>query len=353
MATRPSIEILFRQLATTLITRSERGTAILLLNDSTKEELRVNEYKNVAEVNEDDYSADNLKHIKSCMSFAPYEIVVIANNSSTFADFAKAVTIARPAGWIGSPVEEMQDDIASWIKSEEKANHSYKGIGTHKSNDCKHYVYFNQDCFGIDGTEITAVNYIPSLLGLLASCNVEKGCTNYLLPDLNLVDEVEDIDAAIKEGQFVLTNDIGGVRVVTGINSLTSLDGNTATEDMQYIETVETMDMIRDDIRDVFKNTYQGRFKNKYKNQALFIGAVCAYFDALAFEDILDEEFTNIAEIDIAEQRAAWIGSGNTEAAGWDDDTVKRRSYKRSVFVAANIKITNCMENLKFGITLE
>ncbi len=353
MATRPNIEILFRQLATTLITRSERGTAILLLNDSTKETLRVNEYKNVAEVNEKDYSADNLKYIKACMAFAPYEVVVIANNSTTFADYANAIAIARPSGWIGSPVEEMQDDIASWIKSEEKATHSYKAIGTHKNNDCMHYVYFDQDCYGIDGDEITAVSYIPSLLGLLASCNVEKGCTNYLLPDLNLVDEVEDIDAAIKAGQFVLTNDIGGVRVVTGINSLTSTNGSTATEDMQYIETVETMDMIRDDIRDVFKNTYQGRFKNKYKNQALFIGAVCAYFDALAYEDILDEEFTNIAEVDIAEQRAAWIASGKTEAADWDDETVKRRSFKRNVFLSGNIKVTNCMENLHFLVTLE
>lgn len=41
MATRPTIDISFKQLATTLIQRSERGTAILLLNDSTLAENKV------------------------------------------------------------------------------------------------------------------------------------------------------------------------------------------------------------------------------------------------------------------------------------------------------------------------
>ena len=342
MATRPTIDILFKQYATTFIERSNRGTAILLLNDSTKEGLTVNEYKDVSQILAEDYTADNLKLIKNCMAFAPYELVVISNNSTTFADFANAIMLARPSGRIGTPVEEMQADLASWIKAQENAAHSYSAIGTHKSNDCMHYVYFDQACYGIDGEEFTAEQYIPSLLGKITACNVNESCTNSLLPDLNLVDEVEDVDAAIKAGQLVLTNDIGGVRIVTGINSLTSLDGDTATEDMQYIETVEVMDMIRDDIRDVFKNA----------NQQLFIGSVCAYFDSLAGESILDDEYDNIAEVDIAAQRAAWLAAGTTEAAGWDDDTVKRRSFKRDVYVAGDIKILGCMENLRFVITL-
>ena len=41
---------------------------------------------------------------------------------------------------------------------------------------------------------------------------------------------------------------------------------------MQYIETVEAMHLIKDDIKNVFKNTYQGKFKNKYNYQMLLIG---------------------------------------------------------------------------------
>ncbi|MDO4301924.1 MAG: phage tail sheath C-terminal domain-containing protein [Clostridia bacterium] len=230
---------------------------------------------------------------------------------------------------------------------------TYKAVGTIANKDCKHYVYFNQNGIDLNGEAINAVKYLPSLLGIVASCNVTKGCTNFLCSDLSEVTEVEDIDTAVSNGQLVLTNDIGGVRIVTGINSLVTLNGNTATEDMQYIETVEAMDLIRDDIRTVFKNTYQGRFKNKYKYQLLFIGAVNQYYSQLAAEDILDDEFANKADIDVTEQRSAWLGTGKSEAADWDDDKVKRMAFKRSVFLASNIKVLNCMENLKFTVTLE
>ncbi len=357
MATRPTIEIRFKQLATTLIKRSERGTAILLLKDEEKVEegIIVKAYKTVADIDNNAHSDDSIAHIKACMAYAPYEVVVISGGTETeFSEYAAEILKARPSGWICAPGnEDMQGDLASWIKSQENADRTYKAIGTKASQNCKHYVYFNQAVTDSEGTPKTAAEYLSSLAGIIASCNVVKGCTNFLCSDLSLVEEVADIDAAIEAGQLVLTNDVGGVRIVTGINSLTTLNGSTATEDMQYIETVEAMDLIRDDIRDEFKNTYQGRFKNKYMNQMLFIGAVNNYFDNLAAEDILDSEFDNKAEIDVEAQRSAWIGAGQASAVDWDDDTVKRRSFKRSVFIAANIKILNCMENLKFTVTME
>lgn len=337
-----------------------KGTADYLYYIAFKETgisgVVTNIYKTVADIDDSIYTADSLKYIKSCMSYAPYEVVVISgsNGSSVnFADYAPAILKARSTGWIAfAGVESVQADLASWIKSMELQNKTYKAVGTVANKDCKHYVYFNQTAYDNDGARVTAVNYLPNLLGIVASCNVLKGCTNFLCSDLSLVDEVTDIDSSVAAGQLVLTNDIGGVRIVTGINSLVTLNGNTATEDMQYIETVEVMDLIEDDIRTVFKTDYQGHYKNKYKYQLLFIGAVNQYFSQLAAEDILDDEFDNNAEIDVDAQRSAWVGTGKSEAADWDDDKVKKMSFKRSVFIASNIKALNCMENLKFTVTL-
>lgn len=355
MATKPTIEINFKQLATTAIERSERGTAILLLNDNTEAEgdVTVKVYKTVADIEEKLYTPENIKHIKACMSYAPYEVVVISKESTTLADFAKEILKIRNTGWIAFAGEEsVQADLASWIKSQENMGRTYKAIGTVAKQDCKHYVYFNQAVIDTEGNGVQAVDYLSSLLGIIASCNINKSCTNYLCADIDRADEVSDIDAAVKAGQLVLTNDIGGVKIVTGCNSLTTLNGNTDTEDMQYIETVEAMDLIRDDIKSVFKETYQGKFKNKYKYQMLFVGAVRQYYSQLAGEDILDDEYDNTAEIDINAQRSAWLGSGKSEAEEWDDDTVKRMAFKRSVFLSNKIKILNCMENLKFTVEL-
>ena len=85
----------------------------------------------------------------------------------------------------------------------------------------------------------------------------------------------------------------------------------------------------------------------------LFIGAVNEYFDRLAAEDVLDREFDNKADIDVDAQRSAWMGTGKAEAEEWDENMVRKMSFKRTVFIAANIKILNCMENLKFTITME
>lgn len=358
MATIPTIDISFKQLATTLIQRSERGTAILLLYepDATYDTM-TKVYKSVDEIDKSIYSEENLNYIKKCMAYAPYELVVISSEGEDFLpNYAPEILKVRSTGWIAyaNPDINAQEELAAWIKSQENSGGTYKAIGTVSNQDCKHYVYFDQTGYDNDGNEVSkAEYYLPSLLGIIASCNVTKGCTNFLCSDLSSVNEVEGIDEAVAAGQLVLTNDIGGVRIVTGCNSLTSLDGNTSTEDMQYIETVETMDLIRDDIRTVFKTTYQGKFRNKYKYQMLFIGAVNQYYSQLENEDILDDEFDNKAEIDATEQRSAWLGTGKSEAEDWDDDKVKRMAFKRSVFIASNIKVLGSMENLKFTVTLE
>lgn len=357
MATKPSIIITFKQLATSLIKRSERGTAILLLSDATVKEsstVNVKVYKSVADIDENLYTEENVKHIKNCLAYAPYEVVAISCNSTKFSDFAKAVVTTRRTGWIAFVGSDApQADLASWVKSMELQGHTYKAVGTKAGNDCKQYVYFNQNGTDRNGNAVLAKNYLSSLLGILAGCNVNRGCTNFLCTDLAEIKEVDNVDTAVGSGQLVLANEVDGVRIVSGINSLVTLNGNTATEDMQYIETVEAMNLIADDIRDEFKNTYQGSFKNKYMNQMLFIGAVNEYFDRLAAEDVLDREFDNKADIDVDAQRSAWMGTGKAEAEEWDENMVRKMSFKRTVFIAANIKILNCMENLKFTITME
>ncbi len=358
MATKPTITITFKQLAMTLIQRSERGTAILLLSDITTGEDSVNVntrvYKTVADIDESIYTEENIIHIKNCLSYTPYEVVVISCNSTRFADFAKAILTIRKTGWIAFAGSEAPEaELASWGKGMEKQGYTDKAVGTQAGTDSKQYVYFNQNAVDKNGNVVTAVNYLPSLLGILAGCNITRGCTNFLCKDLSEVSEADNVDTAVSGGQLVLANEVDGVRIVAGINSLITLNSDTATEDMQYIETVEAMNLIMDDIRDEFKNRYQGSFKNKYKYQMLFIGAVNEYLGSLASEDVLDDEFDNKAEIDVEAQRSAWTKVGKSEAADWSDDKVRAMAFKRTVFIACNIKILNCMENLKFTVIME
>ena len=246
MATKPTITITFKQLATTLIKRSERGTAILLLSDDTAGDeanpiITTEIYKTVADINESLYTEENIAHIKSCLSYTPYELVVISGNSTRFSDFAKAIMTVRRTGWIAfAGSKEPQADLASWIKSMERQGYTYKAVGTQSGTDCKQYVYFNQSTADKNKNIVLAEDYLPSLLGILAGCNISRGCTNFLCTDLSEVSEVDDIDKAISNGQLVLTNDINGVIIVAGVNSLITLNKDTATIITPFTSFVST-----------------------------------------------------------------------------------------------------------------
>lgn len=99
------------------------------------------------------------------------------------------------------------------------------------------------------------------------------------------------------------------MRVAQGINSMTTTNGQTQTEDMQFIETVEAMDMMRDDITSVFRETYLGNYRNSRDNQMMLVASLnSSYFRQLMQQSILDPDYANAASIDVDAQRAAWVG---------------------------------------------
>lgn len=357
MITLPSIDVVFKQLAGSLIERSERGIAILIIKDDTNT-TEYKEYKTITGVSADDYTADNYQYIKDIFNFALNKVAVV--RIPTLGTIADALTILEgniKTGWVtiaGGTSEDFAT-LASWTKSMELAKKTYKTV-CYKATapDCKHIVNFYNDAvtFVDNRGEQTGEAYCPSLVGILASCNVSKGATYYECANLSHVTEVADNDTAVAGGQFILINDVDAVKIALGINSLTTTDGITATEDMKFIDTVEVMDLINDDISAVFKNEYLGKFKNNYDNQVLLISAINTYFAQLANDYILDNSYKNKADVDIEAQRLAWLGVGKAEAETWTDQQVKNNAFKRTVYLGADIKILGAMENLKFTVSL-
>lgn len=356
----PNIDIAFQQKATSSIEKSERGIAILILKaDKTAGCPAYSVYKEIAEFEKAKikYSVDNQKAITDIFTFPPSKVIVV--NSDTVANALIEIEKNIPTGWITVANGTAEDFtvLASWIKSKEATKKTYKAI-TYKatSTDAKHIVNLtNEKVEFVDNRgEVEGVKYLPSLLGILAYCGgSNKSATYFKCTNLKSVQGFADVDAELAKGDLVLFNDTNYVRICQAINTLITYDGETATEDMSFIETVEVMDMIQDDIRDVFKETYLGPYKNKLNNQMLFISSInSSYFKELKDNDFLDSEYNNVASINVDSQREAWIASGKAEAKDWDDAKVKNNTFKRDVFLAGDIKILGSMTNLKFDISL-
>lgn len=363
MAKVPEILVTFLQRAGSLIERSQRGIAALIIRDDTDESFHIKKYTSIPEADADAalYTADNLRQIKDVLLSAPYlTYVVRIGTEGALNDALTLISKNIKTCWVGVSAAKPEDAeaLVSWIKAQEQRQIYYRGIVYNASApDNKHVVNFCTEkvTFADDRGEKEGKDYIASLLGILASCNIKRGSTNFRCANLVSVQETADNAEAVKAGKFILYNaDVDEVRIVSGCNSLTTTNGTTLTEDMQYIETVEAMDLIADDIRMTFRETYLGNYRNNLDNQMLFIAAVNAYFRELAQPgtDVLDREYSNIAAVDIEQQRSAWLGTGKSEAAEWDADKVRKMTFKRSVFIAADIKILGSMENLHFVVNM-
>ncbi len=339
------------------MSRSERGIALLILKDDTDETFSTRMYQNERElfIDKEKYTAENYQQLADAMTFLPSKLYAVRiGTTDTLADALAIIAKTVKTGWIAHVgTAEDYTALAEWIKSQRVLNHrTYKGIVFKSAADSKYIVNLaNEKVTFLDSRgEQTGDKYIPSLLGILAACNISRGATNYICANLKAAEEPADVNDALTAGKMILINDFDDVRIGLGINSMTTLTGND-TEDMKYIDIVETMDLIEDDIRDTFKNQYQGRYKNNLDNQMLFVSAVNTYFDTLERNEVLDNNYANNADIDITAQRAAWIAE-KPEAEYWDDATVRITTYKRDVFLDGNIKILGAMENLRFPISM-
>ena len=357
--TLPKINITFKQLATSFIQRSARGIVVLIVRDDTEGAGGAFfQYGDTTQVSATEFTAANQQYIKDALSFGPLRVSVVKiGTEKALADAAAIFTQYEKTGWITFADGKSSDwtDLASWIKAREKEQKSWKAVCYNTAApDCMHVVNLVNEkvTFTDSRGQVTGEEFTPSLAGLLAGCNVERGATNKLCPNLAQVTVPDSPDTVVGSGKFLLVNDDDEVRVGVDVNSLATTNGSTLTEDMKYIETVEAMDLIRDDISKVFRDEYMGQYRNSQTNQMLFISAIRYYFDGLEDSNILNPDYNNTADINVTAQRNAWVGTGKAEAADWDDATVRATPFKRTVFLEGDIQILGSMANLEFVVNL-
>lgn len=355
----PQILINFVKKAATAIQRSAKGIVVIVIKDETDATFSLKEYKYASEADLDKakYTAANYQQISDAFLGTPNKVYVV--RIALLGAFADAVSVVDTLkfNWIcladGTAAD--QQALATYVKGKNTVNkvRKIKAV-TYKATvtDDIHVVNFtNETIRRPDGTDMPGWNYVGRITGVLAGIPFTRSATYYELPDLEHVAEPADMDSAIGDGEFILMNDYGEVKVARAVNSLTTLSGNVS-EDMKKITIVEAMDQILEDIATEFKNNYVGKYKNKYDNQALFISAVNGYFDALSKEEILDDSFNNEALVDIEAQRQAWLTSGKIEAADWDETTVKNNTFGSYMYLTGNVKILDAIEDLTFNINM-
>lgn len=356
----PDLEIVFKGLGVTAVARGERGSAVLIVIDNTGEAGNT-KYRTIADFTSEEqakYTAENVSAIKDALEGVPLELFVFKIKAETvITDILKEIAGKVPRNsWIGiqSKTAQHHTDLATWIKAERKNNKKryraviYKGT----TPDDMGIVNFANEkvVFSDERGEKTGDVAIAWAIGFLAGMPLTISSIAKPIGKFKAVSEVENLDNSIKNGNFILFNDEGVVKVARGVNSLVTT-GQNVTEDMCYINTVEKMDLIYCDIFKAWDESYKGKYVNLLENQMLLISAINGYFKTIARDYVLDPNFDNRVEIDIEAQRLAnYSKYGEEVVKSWDDNKAMEMTVGTKVFLKANIKITGIMEDFKFDI---
>lgn len=357
----PNINIIFQQKAVSAVTRSERGTACVIVRETGKEAgIKLYEYE--TDIQSADYSESNLSALKRAFLVPVYKLYVVT--VPTGADFSEVVALLETIkyNWVCSTAESDQQELANYVvnKNAKSKGKKYQALvyGVTTADNKAVHVLKNSTVTLADTNEvISSVFFLPQLCATCAGLPMNRSLTYYQFENLADVDKSflttgEDSDYWINEGYLVLINDDGDIRIARGVNSLTTFT-STETEDMRKIIIVESMNLIFEDIYATFKENYIGKYKNSYDNQTLFISAVNAYFRDLMAEEILDPAFDNTATVDVEAQRNAWRAIGREDAKDWTEAQVKNMTFKSQIFLKGSIKIMDAIEDLDFVITME
>lgn len=362
MAHLPEFNITFKQFADTVIERSARGIGFLIVKDSTASDAVTEINKNTFLKIKSKFTAENQKAIEDVLDTGIYKLFVVRM-------FADDVTLTKTLDLIKKTyssgritiVDGLAADfkaLATWAKTQ--SNYHVLTYKTEKS-DSIYVENFQTEkvVFKDDRGEQIGIKFLPTLLGILCTCNIERSSTYFKCNNLIYAEPVGADDNAVNtvigKGNIVLINDnyngVNSVRIGAGVNTLTTLTGELK-EDHKYIDTVEVMDIIREDIIHAFKTDFVGKMKNSTDNQMLFLQAIKDYFRLLEKKDILEENYNNSVSIDLTAQREAWQTLDRT-AIEWDDTKVKNMPFKRDIFLCGDIKINGAMENLSMIILMK
>ena len=357
----PKIDIVFKGLGVSAVQRGSKGVAVLIIKDDTTDTFTFAEYKSITDfvsAEQAKYTAGNVQYIKDVLEGTPKKLIVVRmDTEDTLADTLQLVKGYVPMNcWIGmaDATAQEQTDLVSFIKAantNDKKRYKLIGHNLTASDDLHVVNYTNTSVvFADERSTQDGIKAVPWLLGYLAGLSLDMSAIAKPLQKFKSVTEPADLEAAVNLGQFVLFNDEGEVRVARAVNSLITT-GQGITDDMKFILIVEVMDLIFSDLFTTWKRFYKGKYKNNLDNQMLLIGAINSYFSGLALDLLLDNNFENKATVDLEAQRLANIPKyGQDEVDSWSDEKVMQMTVSTNVFLIANIKILNAMEDFKFDI---
>lgn len=376
----PEINISFKEKGASAITRGSRGIVLLAVKDKIiaplKNPVTVTSTGDIPSTLDDTTKAQ-IKLALIGYQTAPIKVLVYGmgiDKSAESEAVGNAYTAAQKAwkdikfDYLAIPTvstDGKTQEIVTWVKSMRTAKKRIKAVLPNVAADTEGVINYtiNKNVYvetitNQDGTtsrvttDYTAEQYCGRIAGLLCGTPLTISATYAPLGELEDCERVEDIDAAVGKGEFVVFYDGEKVKTSRAVNSFTTTVQGKG-DSYKKCKIVDCMDLIADDLTTVIQDNYLGKYANSYDNKCVLIAAIKMYFKQLSIDGIVSNDFS--VDFDIEAIKVYLIGKGKyteEELAAMDDTAIAKLDTGSRVFIKANVTILDAMEDVDLPIEI-
>nr|WP_321023419.1 phage tail sheath subtilisin-like domain-containing protein [Clostridium neonatale] len=341
-------------------TRSVRGVVMLILDDTVEGLHKYARKRNVKE----SYSSENKAIIDKCfVKYGVRNMKVICYNSKADTPETIATALGKldmvKFNYLACPTcttEENKKLISDFIKAQRKADNILTHAVLHdyaKAADDEGIISFlNDNIYLSDETTFTGDQYCVDVACVCATSAINKSLTNKIADGVKSVDEIENKDAAIDDGNIFLyyDNDLESVIFSRAVNSKTTIK-ETEKEELKKIRLVEILDMIRDDMKLEWKANYQGKVENTYDERLNLCTKYNTYLNTLMRKKFLnnDVNYASYCEINL-DKTKNYLEDLGIDISEMTDAEILTHDMKEHVFLKAHVYPVDVMEDMDLEI---
>lgn len=351
----PSINIVFRTVAATVVCRSQHGVVGVILKDSAAgtsgAQVMADETKipaALSAVNQDYLKKTFIGYVNKPLKVIAYVLAADATDFST----ALAYFATQQINYLVGPPDCTADEaqaISTWVIAQRTDKRTYKAVLPGIAADNEGIINFTTDGIAAGSLYATA-GYCGRIAGVLAGTPIKIAATFAPLPEVTDVTRLTEaeMDAAVDAGKLIAFHDGEKVKLGRAVNSLqtTTADKGNA---FKKIKIVDAVDMMRDDIRLLTQDNYFGKYPNSYDNKCLLITAIQDYFAELERADVLGPGTT--VEIDV-DKTKAYLTANSTDISKLNDQQIKMANTGTHVLLKGMVSIYDTIEDLDLDMVM-
>lgn len=347
----PVLNIEFKEKASSVLARGERGIMLLILRDTAPNGNPVTVFS------ENDIpaslSAANKNYIKMALignDFKPKKVIVYVIGADDEMTTVLGWAATQKIDWLAMPTAETDSvnaTIKQWVIAQKDYGNEIKAVLANTAADSPYIVNFTTESVSVGNSTYTAEQFCPRIAGLICGTALSHSVTSAVIPEATDCTRLTktEMDAATDAGKLYVFFDGEKVKVSRGVNSLTTTSDKNRRQSKK-IKIGEAKTLITNDLKLLAQDNYIGKYVNNYSNRCLLLAAVQDYFDELAMQGVASDYSV---EFDIEAIKIAMKTAG-IDYDEMTDDEIKEYDLGSSVYLKISTTLLDAIEDIYISI---